>query len=171
MEESGAGYCPWGRKESDTTERLHFLSFFLYNSTTISKICERAKFYIKCLQYILLPQHQSFDKQKPTAGLEITVNRWWAKEEAKWKTMKNEQESQWGFMSTLEYPLTWNFTHNITSSDWTRKSELYKLQMKAELSRQYTAPEHRVSHKISSASGSHVTFTLTSPGQKSPRCP
>ena len=24
MEEPGAGYCPWGRKESDTTERLHF---------------------------------------------------------------------------------------------------------------------------------------------------
>ena len=23
-EEPGAGYCPWGRKESDTTERLHF---------------------------------------------------------------------------------------------------------------------------------------------------
>ena len=22
-EEPGAGYCPWGRKESDTTERLH----------------------------------------------------------------------------------------------------------------------------------------------------
>ena len=24
MEELGAGYCPWGRKESGTTERLHF---------------------------------------------------------------------------------------------------------------------------------------------------
>ena len=24
MEEPGAGYTPWGRKESDTTERLHF---------------------------------------------------------------------------------------------------------------------------------------------------
>ena len=24
-EEFGAGYCPWGRKESDTTERLHFI--------------------------------------------------------------------------------------------------------------------------------------------------
>ena len=23
------GYCPWGRKESDTTERLHFTSCFL----------------------------------------------------------------------------------------------------------------------------------------------
>ena len=27
-EEPGAGYCPWGAKESDMTERLHFLSFF-----------------------------------------------------------------------------------------------------------------------------------------------
>ena len=26
------GYSPWGRKESDTTERLHFLSLSLYNS-------------------------------------------------------------------------------------------------------------------------------------------
>ena len=24
MEEAGAGYCPWGRKESDMTEQLHF---------------------------------------------------------------------------------------------------------------------------------------------------
>ena len=24
------GYSPWGRKESDTTEQLHFLCFFLY---------------------------------------------------------------------------------------------------------------------------------------------
>ena len=23
-EELGTGYCPWGRKEPDTTERLHF---------------------------------------------------------------------------------------------------------------------------------------------------
>ena len=31
-EEPGAGYCPWGRKESDMTERLHFhfLSFYTY---------------------------------------------------------------------------------------------------------------------------------------------
>ena len=26
MEEPGAGYCPWGRKESDTTERFRFTS-------------------------------------------------------------------------------------------------------------------------------------------------
>ena len=24
MEKPGAGYCPWGHKESDMTERLHF---------------------------------------------------------------------------------------------------------------------------------------------------
>ena len=24
------GYSPWGRKESDTTERLHFLSFYSF---------------------------------------------------------------------------------------------------------------------------------------------
>ena len=29
MEELGAGYYPWGRKESGMTERLHFLSFTL----------------------------------------------------------------------------------------------------------------------------------------------
>ena len=28
-EELGAGYYPWGHKQSGTTERLHFLSFFL----------------------------------------------------------------------------------------------------------------------------------------------
>ena len=27
------GYSPWGCKESDTTERLHFLSFFLSNDS------------------------------------------------------------------------------------------------------------------------------------------
>ena len=26
MEEPGAGYCPWGRKELDTTEQLHLLT-------------------------------------------------------------------------------------------------------------------------------------------------
>ena len=31
-EELGAGYCPWGQKELGTTERLHFLSFFLKGS-------------------------------------------------------------------------------------------------------------------------------------------
>ena len=26
-EELGAGYCPWGHKESGTTERLHLLTY------------------------------------------------------------------------------------------------------------------------------------------------
>ena len=30
-EEPGAGYCPWGRKESDTTERLHFTIHTIMN--------------------------------------------------------------------------------------------------------------------------------------------
>ena len=25
----GAGYCPWGRKESDMTERLHFVCIIM----------------------------------------------------------------------------------------------------------------------------------------------
>ena len=37
-EELGAGYYPWGRKESGTTERLHFLTFtILYMSFFSSK--------------------------------------------------------------------------------------------------------------------------------------
>ena len=33
MEELGAGYCPWDRKESGTTERLHFTSRYLSKYT------------------------------------------------------------------------------------------------------------------------------------------
>ena len=33
MEEPGAGYCLWGRKESDTTERLHSLTHSLNDAT------------------------------------------------------------------------------------------------------------------------------------------
>ena len=29
------GYSPWGRKELDTTEQLHFLSFFFNRLTTL----------------------------------------------------------------------------------------------------------------------------------------
>ena len=31
MEELGAGYFPWGRKESGTTERLHFHFNYYYH--------------------------------------------------------------------------------------------------------------------------------------------
>ena len=34
--QSLVGYCPWGRKESETTERLHFHS--LYSSTIYGNI-------------------------------------------------------------------------------------------------------------------------------------
>ena len=40
MEELGAGYCPWGHKELDTTERFHFtlqLSQFLLSVLTPSR--------------------------------------------------------------------------------------------------------------------------------------
>ena len=32
-EELGAGYYPWGRKESGTTELLHFLSFWFLGAS------------------------------------------------------------------------------------------------------------------------------------------
>ena len=35
MEELGAGYCPWGGKELDTTERLHFHFSFTIHLTFI----------------------------------------------------------------------------------------------------------------------------------------
>ena len=47
MEELGAGYCPWGRKELGMTERLHFLSFFLQGwkntvmGTESDKVCKK----------------------------------------------------------------------------------------------------------------------------------
>ena len=37
MEELGAGYCPWGHKESGMTEQLHFL-FFLSPSLAAKNI-------------------------------------------------------------------------------------------------------------------------------------
>ena len=33
------GYCPWGRKESDTTERLHYLSMFPGSSAGKESAC------------------------------------------------------------------------------------------------------------------------------------
>ena len=36
------GCSPWGRKESDTTERLHFLTFFSFFSI-INKVLNRNK--------------------------------------------------------------------------------------------------------------------------------
>ena len=36
-EELGAGYCPWRRKESGTTERLHFTSKVLKEGRPLSQ--------------------------------------------------------------------------------------------------------------------------------------
>ena len=35
------GYSPWGRKELDTTERLHFLSFFFLPTDIECLLCVR----------------------------------------------------------------------------------------------------------------------------------
>ena len=55
-EELGAGYCPWGRKESGTTERLHFQRSRWYSRWKITKIIEGIKImvYIKSLILKLL---------------------------------------------------------------------------------------------------------------------
>ena len=37
-EELGAGYCPWGRKESGTTERLHFHFRYIHFTFTLRYI-------------------------------------------------------------------------------------------------------------------------------------
>ena len=34
LEEPNIGYRPWGRKESDTTEQLHFFTFFWFTGMT-----------------------------------------------------------------------------------------------------------------------------------------
>ena len=40
------GYSPWGRKESDTTERLHF--HFQYHFTKIHPFCLLVSSWKKC---------------------------------------------------------------------------------------------------------------------------
>ena len=46
-EEPGAGYSPWGRKESDTTERLHF-HFYFHPVSSVGKDLSRT-FLIRTL--------------------------------------------------------------------------------------------------------------------------
>ena len=42
MEKPGAGYNPWGRKESDMTERLHFnFWYFSYYMSWCGSLCIR----------------------------------------------------------------------------------------------------------------------------------
>ena len=48
MEEPGAGYCPWGHKESDTTKRLHFHTvkgFGIVNKVEIDVLLELFCFF------------------------------------------------------------------------------------------------------------------------------
>ena len=45
-EELGAGYYLWGHKESGMTERLHFLSFFVY-MTRLKSVCLFGGFVIQ----------------------------------------------------------------------------------------------------------------------------
>ena len=48
MEELGAGYYPWGRKESGTTEQLHFTSLYSRgNYIQYSVIKHNGKEYFK----------------------------------------------------------------------------------------------------------------------------
>ena len=42
-EELGAGYYPWGRKESDMTEQLHFFFTFTIIFTTSTIVCAQVK--------------------------------------------------------------------------------------------------------------------------------
>ena len=39
------GYSPWGHKELETTERLHFLSFFPYKCMNLRMICNIYKIH------------------------------------------------------------------------------------------------------------------------------
>ena len=50
MEELGAGYYPWGHKESGTTERLHFHCYLNLTQTTVLSfalfLVQNARVYI-----------------------------------------------------------------------------------------------------------------------------
>ena len=50
------GYTPWGRKESDMTERLHFLSLSLFTSRTsvLSNTCLSTILYMTCIHYRII---------------------------------------------------------------------------------------------------------------------
>ena len=62
-EEPGAGYCPWGRKESDMTEQLHFR--FHFSDTVALNILFRvilsfpSSVLIKCVLHFLKLSHGS----------------------------------------------------------------------------------------------------------------
>ena len=65
------GYSPWGRKESDTTERLHF--HFTIARTWKQPICPSADKWIKMLWYIYTMEYYSAIKKN---AFESVIMRW-----------------------------------------------------------------------------------------------
>ena len=51
MEEPGAGYCPWGRKESDMTEQFHL--FTILSSDSLS---QQLSFTENCSCFVPVPK-------------------------------------------------------------------------------------------------------------------
>ena len=50
-EEPGAGYCPWGRKESDTTERFH-----LFTVVSSDSLSQQLSFTENCSCFVPVPK-------------------------------------------------------------------------------------------------------------------
>ena len=63
MEELGAGYCPWGCKESGTTERLHFT----FSVRKYNKLCGWQKPTQYCKAIILQLKINKFIFKKKNA--------------------------------------------------------------------------------------------------------
>ena len=55
MEELGAGYYPWDHKESGTTERLHVLSFFLYEAVSLPHLPNRTVSFLFTHKVMIKP--------------------------------------------------------------------------------------------------------------------
>ena len=53
------GYSPWGRKEPDTTERLHFLSFFLFNCCGLKQILNISEVCLYSLEKNIISKSSS----------------------------------------------------------------------------------------------------------------
>ena len=75
---SVVGYSPWGRKESDTTERLHF--HFTIARTWKQPICPSADKWIKMLWYIYTMEYYSAIKKN---AFESVLMRWMKPEPTK----------------------------------------------------------------------------------------
>ena len=65
-----AGYSLWGRKESDTTERLHFLFFLSYNQPAqeLTTIWYQTKTFCSCYK-LLQHCHYVFSQLSSTNGV------------------------------------------------------------------------------------------------------